>query len=116
MTAKYSTALIEANRHRLDTSGNQEALYERLEAIGLLWDSSSQEWLTVAQEPADPPTELVMIRVWAKTEDVEAAAGVVARAYEATGYRLIERSRPYLCRPPKQLESRVYLKFLPKGK
>lgn len=115
LTAKYRAALETVRALRWDDSGTQEELYARLEERLFAWDSKTKKWQELGKLPADPPTPLVMVRVWAETGKVEAAADTVQRAYEVMGYRLVERSRAYVCRPPKQLESRVYLKFLPEG-
>jgi hypothetical protein len=55
---------------------------------------------------------MIRIRVWAATEKVADAADAVAEAMPQYGLRLIERSEPYICRPPKQAESRIYLTFV----
>jgi hypothetical protein len=118
MTAKYSTALIEANRRGLPTDGDQEALYQRLQKAGLMWDSSNKEWLYLPDEPADPATPLVMIRVWADAEIVEEMADLIQGLLTKRNFTATKRAGVYLCRPPKQLEGRVYLEFMPpkKGK
>jgi hypothetical protein len=113
MTAKYSTALQYARMRGLPTDGNQEALYQRLNKAGFMWDSSSQEWLELASEPADPPTPLVMVRVWANAETVEAMADMVQEFMAESDFTPVKRNGPYLCRPPKQLEARMYLEFMP---
>lgn len=116
MTAKYSTALQYARMRLLPTDGDQEALYQRLNKAGFMWDSTDQEWLELASEPANPPTPLVMVRVWSNAETVEAMADTVEVLLGGEGYVLVKRNGPYLCRPPKQLEARMYLEFMPPGK
>ncbi len=61
---------------------------------------------------ADPPTELIRLRVWADARFVEQVADECVFAVAAKGLRLVEKSDPYNCRPPKQLEARVYLSFM----
>lgn len=116
MTAKYSAALYEARRLDIDFTGSQEDVYNRLQQAGLMWDSEQKLWIEMANEPADPATLLVAVRVWADAEVVEEAADVVADGFERAGFSLVERSNPYPCRPPKQLEARVYLKLMPPAK
>lgn len=120
-TAKYlqacTTATQQAGITALQIMGmaNQDELYERLQKQGYHWNSKAGEWEYHKPESANDPTPLLYIRVWADADAVEQAADEVSQKL-AGGYALVERSRPYPCRPPKQLESRVYLKFLPKQK
>jgi hypothetical protein len=118
MTAKYSMALEAARQYGLTVRPgiDQEELYSLLQESNHQWDSDRKAWIALMEEPADDPTPLVMVRVWADMEIVEEAADDVESAYKKRGYRLFERSEPYRCRPPKQLEARVYLKFTPPGK
>jgi len=112
MTLKFSKAYAAAVSRKMDPPAkNQEALYAMLEAAGLFWDSDEGEWIEVEQEKADPPSELVRLRVWAAGELVSGLADDLEQAMRRCDYRLVERSKPYLCRPPKVLESRVYLTF-----
>jgi hypothetical protein len=56
------------------------------------------------------------VRVWAESgEKLDQAVRLIEAAF-AQGFARIYKSLPYPCRPPKQLESRVYLDFLPGGK
>lgn len=112
MTAKYSRALAAARQANIEPSNDQEALYARLQAAGYFWESQAKRWEHYAPEEADEPTPLIMIRVWADSEVTEEVAdAVIAGAPKA--WRLVERSQPFGCRPPKQREARIYLKFLP---
>lgn len=86
-------------------------LYQSLADEGYHWNSETGEWENWNETPADEPTELIRIRAWARGEAVEMVADGVVESMLAAGLRLIERSRPYPCRPPKQAESRVYLTF-----
>lgn len=119
-TAKYVSACTTATQKAglmasdIRKMSNQDELYATLNKAGFHWDSGSKEWQFHAPEAADDPTPLVMIRVWADAEIVEEAADEVIEHLKR--FRLVERSRPYPCRPPKQFESRVYLKFLPEAK
>ena len=49
--------------------------------------------------------------MWAKAELVEELAQHLVEQSVEIGLRLVEKSKPYPCRPPNQLESRIYLTF-----
>jgi hypothetical protein len=51
------------------------------------------------------------VRVWADKNKVENAADLFIENVESMGLKLLERSNSYPCRPPNQLESRIYLTF-----
>ncbi|GIK36602.1 MAG: hypothetical protein BroJett011_04350 [Chloroflexota bacterium] len=112
MTAKYSSALVAARAATLSTNGDQEALYQRLNAAGLWWDSKAGEWMNFNTLPANDPTPKLMIRVWAVGDQVNERADDIIKGLRGK-FKLIQRSGPYPCRPPQQKESRVYLEFLP---
>lgn len=116
MTAKYRAAITTAHNKRLPAkdTANQDELYELLQQNGYFWDSGSKQWDYHDPAQADPPTPLVMVRVWADLDHVEGyAQQVIAECSKKIG-PLVEQSRVYPCRPPKQQEGRVYLKFMPK--
>lgn len=115
MTKKYKAAAHKAIAIGRDIPPGQDELYELLEAQGYAWDSETGEWVSLASQPADPPTKLVRVRVWADSSVVEQMAAYVAKSLANYELVLEERSAPYPCRPPKQLESRVYLTFSPGG-
>lgn len=114
MTAKYKSAIQKAHNQNLPAieTNNQEELYALLQQHGFFWNSDSKVWEEFDIQDADDATKLIMVRVWADAEIVEEAAdeivGKVKRQWE-----IVERSQPYQCRPPKQREARVYLKFIP---
>lgn len=112
-TRKYSQAVTTATATSISTEGTQDALYQRLTEAGYFWDSGASVWQYAEPATADDPTPLVRVRVWAASTIVEHEAQHEIAARQAQGYTLIERSDPYVCRPPKQRESRVYLAFLP---
>lgn len=117
MTAKYKAALAIVVKAKIKAAGidmaNQEALYDLLQQHGWFWDSKAGWWEHHDATEADAPTELIHIRVWADLATVASAADTVVQ--NIVGCKLIERSKIYPCRPPKQLEGRIYLKFMPKG-
>ena len=115
MTAKYSGALAVARREKLSTSGTQEEIYDRLTRGGWWWNSDRKEWEYHEIKESDAPTPFVLVRVWADEEIVQEVADDTIKALKKI-YNLIERSEAYRCRPPKQREARIYLRFMPKRK
>lgn len=115
LTVKYKAALATAGL--IGSSPQAEDLYNHLQAGGWFWNSDRQVWEYSDPAQAQPPAEFIAVRVWAASEDVGQAAQAIARAVTvAYGWRLAEMNGPYQCRPPKQAESRYYLKFLPREK
>ncbi len=121
MTKKYKGALAVASvklKKFLMLGKNtcrftdNKALYRALNAHNWYWNSKMEAW--ELGESAQKPTDLIRVRVWAATEVVRQAADDVAYELLNRNYELVERSEPYECRPPKQLESRIYLAFLPR--
>ena len=111
MTTKYRAALKIAKAISIPNAlEDQSALYQKLNEHNYFWNSKLKTW---GKKPALAPTDLVRIRVWAAAEHVEQAADDAMNALSHHHYKLLERSSPYPCRPPKQLESRIYLTFLP---
>jgi hypothetical protein len=115
MTAKYKGALATARKIGIEETS---ALYSDLADAGYQWEPVGHgrtglegEWIHLADVPADPPSDLIRVRVWAKAEDVDLVAGFIAGNLIKLGYELVEKSDAYPCRPPKQLESRIYLTF-----
>lgn len=114
MTAKYTAALRTARQNNIVTSGSQEHLYDRLFSEGYFWNSKAKVWEYHPLEEADPPTPMVMIRVWADIERVQSDANRIIENMSDMDLDLIEKSKLYPCRPPKQKEGRVYLRFVRK--
>lgn len=109
-TRKYKTACELADQLNISDRTNQERLYHLLNEQNYYWDSGTQAW-QLLQQDAKPPTELIHVRVLAEASRVEGAAYQVRLGLEEQGYIFLEESEPYTCRPPKQLESRIYLSF-----
>ena len=101
-TRKYTTAAVLGDSLSITELDNQETLYRLLNEAGHYWDASTQAWQQLNQE-ADPPTELIRVRVLAEASKVEGAAYQMRVAMEEQGYIFLEQSLPYFCRPPKQL-------------
>lgn len=124
MTAKYSGAIDLLKRRKIvlpaTVLNNQDKLYQALQENGFFWNSNLKEWEEYQIEEADAPTPMVMVRVWADSEVIhEAAEDLIAALKKHPGtknWQVIEQSVPYQCRPPKQREARIYLKFLPQQK
>jgi len=113
MTMKFSGALQKAGEIGIKVLPdlNQDSLYAQLNQHGYWWNSRTKSW----EEGEHPhaPTELLNVRVWSDANTVEEFADDVVMQLEKIHFQLMERSEVYICRPPKQLEGRVYLKFLP---
>lgn len=114
LTLKYRCALDVAMRLNMVEVGDE--LYKALELHEYFWDSNVGKWELHPVEQAEPPTKLVNIRVWADAEIVEDAADDLIRSYQQLGFSVAQKSERYLCRPPKQLEARVYVAFIPPEK
>lgn len=109
-TRKYVAAMRIAETLGIESRDSQENLYDALNSRGYFWESDQGEWQRTT-EPPDPVTEVLRIRVWADASKVEAMADQVVAALTGCGHEILEISKAYPCRPPKQLESRVYLTF-----
>lgn len=108
-TAKYRAAREVGNTFGIPANVEAEALYDKLREAGYDWDSRMQVWNKM---PApNPPSRLIRLRVWADGEVVEDIADDLVRFLGAHGLQCDERSAAYPCRPPQQLESRIYLTF-----
>lgn len=113
LTTKYKSALELGHQLGCTISTLQEGLYLQLNELGYFWDSEEQDWVKSA-EPANPPSTVVRVRVWAAGDRVEEEARRIAEIFvEAHDYQLVEKSQQYPCRPPNQKDSRIYLTFLP---
>lgn len=108
-TKKYVAAVEAARELRIKGTEDAEALYEMLNHNNFFWDAGEGRWLP-GSEP-EPATELIRLRVWAETAKVADVANTVVRKMNAAGFSLLEKSKPYVCRPPNQLESHIYLTF-----
>ncbi|MGK7892944.1 MAG: hypothetical protein AB4372_04700 [Xenococcus sp. (in: cyanobacteria)] len=84
-------------------------IYQNLQENNYFWDSEEGEW--IEGEAAHPPTKLIKIRVWADSKTIKQDCDLIIHSLASNGFVLEEGSQPYICRPPKQLESRIYLTF-----
>ena len=110
LTQKYKAALKLPTLPSKSYGDDYKAFYQDLNELGWYWDASRQKWEYI-DRPADIPTNLVRIRVWTNAAKIEKAASTARENMEKAGYTCLEQSMPYPCRPPKQMESRVYLTF-----
>jgi hypothetical protein len=88
----------------------QDELYAELNRLGWYWQASQKEWVRDDRIPNEA-TKLVKVRVWADSKKVADAAALIIESVESNGLRLLQKSPPYSCRPPQQLEGRIYLEF-----
>jgi len=110
LTRKYSSAIDLLQSLQLPLSGNQEEIYDRLNQQSYYWDSALKNWIKNDISP-DSPTELIRVRVWADSRFVEVVAQDCIQSLASKGFRCVDKSEAFPCRPPKQLESRIYLSF-----
>lgn len=112
LTAKLKAAkeCVLENKLAIQIYAAPDVIYTALQGAGYWWSSDKQAWEREAA--AQPAMDGSMIRVWARTDEVERIARMVCAMMEQQGMRLVEMSQPYQCRPPRQAESRVYLRFV----
>ena len=89
----------------------QDQLYSELNRLGFFWNSKQKSW-DRDDRLAQPLSGIFRIRVLCDSNKVKDFAAIVSEAIEGYGFNLVETSQPYLCRPPKQNEARIYLSFL----
>lgn len=83
----------------------QDELYSLLNSHNYYWDSKNKLW--ELGEIADPPSELIKIRVMTASSRVKS----IVNNLSIEGLVLVESSDPFPCRPPHQNDSRIYLTF-----
>jgi len=117
-TFKYCAAIERGLKlgltHEQMHGDGSEGLYLLLQKLQYAWDGNN--WASLKDEPADPASQLIRIRVWADAEVVEDFSADIAKVIEGAGFGMVEKSPVYTCRPPKQLEGCVYLTFNPPAK
>lgn len=90
---------------------SQDELYQELNRLGWFWDSKKQKWERNNSLKNDEETNLIRIRVWSGNSRIDHIVPLIIEAVSEIGLRLEEQSVPYVCRPPRGNESRVYLTF-----
>jgi hypothetical protein len=88
----------------------QDELYSELNRLGWWWQPKLKKWER-DDTPARETTNLIRIRVMASNQKVAEVAQHFIESATDMGLKLIDQSEPYPCRPPNQLESRIYLTF-----
>lgn len=86
----------------------QEQLYQELNRLGWFWDSKKQQWIR-DDRIAEPASNLIKIRLWANKDKVEQLSEILQEALAPYGIKVLEKSEPYLCRPPQQNDARIYI-------
>ena len=105
-TRKFVAAEAIANAIGVEVNDD---IYQNLEQNNYFWHSEEGE--RIEGEAAHPPTKLIKIRVWADSKTIKRDCDLIINSLASSGLVLEEGSDPYICRPPKQLESRIYLTF-----
>lgn len=88
-----------------------DQLYEHLQGLGYYWDNNCQSWIYSPAEENDPPSTTIKIRLWFDKHQVNDVSNKLIELMESDGYRLIEKSTLYPCRPPQANDARIYLRF-----
>lgn len=91
---------------------SQDQLYQELNRLGWWWNSKKQEWERDETLGASEPSKLIKIRIWTDSTKVQQIADLFIESLESLGFKIQEKSDPYVCRPPQQNDSRIYLTFL----
>lgn len=109
-TRKYNSALEILKNFPHNT---QDELYKKLNRLGYFWDAKNRQWIR-DDRLAEPAMEGLKIRLWASNEEINEYAELIQQLLIENGYRIVDTSEPYPCRPPKQNESRIYLTVIEK--
>lgn len=107
---KQTQKYITASQILTFPHATHQDLYNELTRLGWQWNPQKKEWAR-DDRPAKEATQLIRVRVWAATNKVDQAAELFLENAEENGLRLIEKSSPYVNRPPNQNDSRIYLVF-----
>lgn len=110
ITEKYRKAIQIRHRLKIRTEDREE-LYQQLNKNSYFWNSERKKWEKISTA-ANPPTELIKVRIWADARITETVASKLIEALAKKGLRKMNCSKPYLCRPPEHLESRMYIEFV----
>ena len=86
-------------------------LYRHLEANGYYWESDTNSWYHLPEEKRSEASKVIRVRVLTDRNEVESVAETVADVLKSHGFKLLEKSEMYPCRPPKINDGRVYLTF-----
>ena len=94
-TAKY----LGACQILIYPHSNQDELYSELNRLGWYWQSKDKKWVR-DDTPAKEASKFVRVRIIAATNKVEQAAQLFSESAADMGLKFVEKSEPYLCRPP----------------
>jgi hypothetical protein len=107
-TLKYTRALeIDSEFTHLSS----DELCNHLQDKGCYWDSNISRWVYTPGEQNDPASQLIKIRVMFDKNQVKEVADKITELLTDFGYRFVESSSIYPCRPPKGNDGRIYLTF-----
>ena len=90
-----------------------DAYYDLLEKNNYFWNSQNQKWEKA--QPAEPPKQVIEIRIRTEGEWLVNPFFLIQRferAMDAIRLKAISKSKPYTQRPPNQLDSSIYYKFI----
>ena len=75
ITKKYrkATQIGKSLKLKILTISDREELYLQLNKESYFWNSEKREWEKISAK-ADPPTELIKIRIWADARITESVA------------------------------------------
>ncbi len=111
MTIRRTRKYIEACHLKNLPHSTSSELYQKLIDMDYYWDANMGRWIFAPGQKNDPPSQQIKIRVWADKNRVQDLADEVIEALAEQGFRCIEKSTLYPCRPPKANEARIYLVF-----
>ena len=83
-------------------------IYQNLQENNYFWDSDLGEWIPRGENPTSNEIE---IRICSDSKKVSEDCDRIIQILSKQGLTLEDKSQPYICRPPKQLKSRIYLTF-----
>lgn len=109
-TTKYIKALEQSEAQDFEHQSSDQ-LYEHLQEKGYYWDSNCQNWVFSPAEKNDPASSSVKIRVHFEKTQANDIANKVAELLESGGFKLLDKSKPYICKPPQSNDAMVYLNF-----
>ena len=110
-TQKY----VKATQILTINHSHQEQLYQELNKLGWWWNAKLKEWERNDQL-ADPPMEGFKIRLWGNNEEIEHYSQLITQFLRENGCSIVDKSKPYVCRPPQQNQSIIYLHIIDKDR
>lgn len=112
-TAKYVQARAIADKLEISENWSREELYNILNVAGYYWQSDSKRWEQNTTGP-NPASSTIKVRATAAADEISKVVDDMVRVYtQILDYKLLQRTEPHPRRPPEQLDSSVYLVFIP---